>query len=157
MPVYEAPSTDIEEGSEFQFVEAYWATASSGPFPFEPSSFDYTFSVTSETATSDDYEIDPIIDSFVFGEFTYTRLSFLVKALADDVAEADETFVLTVDGTVHNPGFDPFSGSSIYPFVIKGDNPSVSITAEDADKKEGDSGTTTFTFTVSLSEPSTQP
>ena len=117
MATYEAPTTDIQEGSDVEFLEAYWATASSGPFPFTPSSFDYTYSVTSGSASPDDYEITPILDSFSVGDITYTRLSFLVSALDDGAIEGDEGFVLTVDGTISGPGGSE-SGTSIYPFVI---------------------------------------
>ena len=58
--------------------------------------------------------------------------------------EADETFAVTLS----NPSSGLVLGTETATGTIRNDDASVSIAAQSADRAEGDSGTTTFTFTA---------
>ena len=70
--------------------------------------------------------------------------NILVAIVGDTMVEDNETFTVTL--------FDPSEGASIVDGsatgIIRNDDNSLSIAATSADKPEGDSGGTTFTFTV---------
>jgi hypothetical protein len=79
--------------------------------------------------------------SFARGE---TSKSILVPVISDRLAEADETFVVKLGGA---NGARIADGRGVV--TILDDEPRISI--YDTSASEGDSGTTPFTFTVSLS------
>ena len=73
-----------------------------------------------------------------------TQQNILVAITGDTIVEGNETFTVTLS--------DPSEGASINDgsavVTIRNDDASLSIAATSADKAEGQSGTTAFTFTV---------
>ena len=96
-----------------------------------------------------------IADAYILSGYTldpvYKTLTYTAELPAGYYYIAANPSVLLSGDSPPVPTWLPISVD-----VLVDVGPSVSIAAEDADKIEGDSGTTPFTFTVSLSEPSTQ-
>ena len=78
---------------------------------------------------------------FSGGETTKT---ITVSVAGDTLVEADETFAVTLS----NPSTGTVIGTATAQGVIRTDDASLSIAAASADKPEGNSGSTSFTFTV---------
>ena len=107
-----------------------------------------TGSDTTATLTTD-YTLSASSVTFNRGE---TSKTVTLTAVADAVADADETVKLRL-GTPTDPKSEATLGSPSDTVVTIGELPTLSI--EDASGTEGDSGRTNLTFTVTLSEEST--
>ena len=100
-------------------------------------------------ANADDFEGNVLPSgtvSFAAGEY---RKAITVKVSGDTVIEPDETFTLTLS----NPTAGAIITGTSPSIVIRNDDilPILAIGALSADKREGDSGSTPFTFTVTRS------
>ncbi|MFO1160427.1 MAG: Calx-beta domain-containing protein [Reyranellaceae bacterium] len=89
--------------------------------------------------------------SFAGGTVTFTagqtEQTITVNVLADTTVEADEGFVVTLS----NPTGSAALGTDKATGTIRNDDARIGIAAASADKPEGDSGGTPFTFTVTRS------
>jgi hypothetical protein len=81
------------------------------------------------------------IVSFAAGQTTQT---ITVNVAADTVIESDEAFTVTLS----NSSVGAVIGTAQAQGLIENDDGALSIAATDADKAEGNSGSTAFTFTV---------
>lgn len=87
--------------------------------------------------------------TFAAGE---TSKVIAVRVAGDAIVEADESFTVTLS----NPSAGMVIGAGSAVGTIRNDDASLSIAATDADKAEGRSGTTPFTFTVTRSGDSSR-
>jgi Ca2+-binding RTX toxin-like protein len=79
--------------------------------------------------------------SFAAGEASKV---IIIEVVGDSVVETDEAFSVTLS----NPSVGTVIGTASASGLIRNDDASLSITATSADKPEGQSGSTAFTFTV---------
>ena len=79
--------------------------------------------------------------SFAAGE---TSKVITIEVAGDSTVEPDEAFSVTLS----SPSTGTNLGTASATGIIRNDDNSLSIAATSADKPEGDSGGTTFTFTV---------
>ncbi|WP_144059751.1 beta strand repeat-containing protein [Rhodopirellula sallentina] len=112
-------------------------------------SVDYSVSgVGSNQATADDFSDDVFPSGSVIFNDGETSKSIEVSVRGDRTAELDESFVVTLS----NPTGDAVVSTGAATGVIRDDDTPIpatlSIVAADADRSEGNSGTTPFTFTV---------
>jgi hypothetical protein len=77
-----------------------------------------------------------------------------IPVIGDNTYETDETFSVKLT-KVQNAGLDKAHAQATATIVNDDDAPTISI--DDVTKAEGNTGTTKFTFTVTLSNPSYQP
>jgi len=98
----------------------------------------------SSPADSGDFAVDPS-GTLVFAQGVMTQF-ITVQVAGDSVLESDEEFTVTLsapnDGLTH-----AYTQQSASAFIVNDDDV-MSIAALSADKAEGSSGTTAFTFTV---------
>jgi hypothetical protein len=82
-----------------------------------------------------------------------TSQSFTVPVVGDTVVEPNETFLVTLSSPTNATIADNQGQGTI----VNDDNPTApTLSINDVSRNEGNSGTTSFTFTVSLSAASTQ-
>ncbi|TWT49574.1 Calx-beta domain protein [Rubripirellula amarantea] len=121
-------------------------------------SVDYTVSASGTNAASSDDFVDGV---FATGTVTFadgeTTQAISVEVLGDTVVENDETFTVTLS----NPSGDTIIIAASADGIIRNDdvivtpNPTLSVAASNAQQDEGDSGTTSFTFTVTRADATT--
>lgn len=107
------------------------------------------YAVAGLTATADDFFAGTFPSgTLVFG-VGQTAQTITLNLTADSVVEPDETFTVTLSNPVPGTTIDP--SASTRTVTILNDDDSLSIAATSADKAEGGSGTTSYTFTVTRS------
>jgi hypothetical protein len=126
-------------------VTATFTVSLSAPAP----STDVTFNIATQdntaTTANNDYVAKSLTNQVIpAGQQTYT---FSVTVNGDTAIEPDETFFVNVTNVT---GANVTKGQGVGT-ISNDDFPTLSI--NDVSKNEGNSGTTTFTFTVSLSAP----
>jgi hypothetical protein len=112
-----------------------------------------TLGITNGTATPNDFAVVPLSFTFSPGSLIFAPV---IKVNGDSTVEPDETFtysILSVTNATINP-----SASSVVSTIRNDDAappvvPVVSLSPATVSQSEGNSGTTRYTFTVSLSEP----
>jgi len=99
--------------------------------------------VLNGTATADDFSADPLAGtvSFAAGE---TSKTITVQIAGDETPEYDENFTVVLSNVVGGTTHDASATGTI----INDDGLPPSVTIGDVSQVEGDSGTTTMTFTV---------
>jgi hypothetical protein len=107
------------------------------------------FSVGGDATFNEDYLVDGAATfSDAAGSVQFaadqTTATVLVRPVSDDQVEPDETVVLTLLPGANYEPVDPTTATG----TILNDDTGLSIRATDAVRREGDSGTTPFTFTV---------
>ena len=106
-----------------------------------------TYTVSGNGATADDFA-DGVFEtgtvSFAAGEDSQT---VTIDVAGDLDVEADEGFTVTLSNATGGASIAMAAASG----TIRNDDADLSITADDATKSEGDSGSTAFTFTVTRS------
>ncbi len=115
-----------------------------------------TYVTSDGTTTPNDYTDNDGSITFAPGE---TSKTITVLVNGDTTAESDENFTVTLTGvTTNNATLDTTAAQRTG--TIQNDDtagvPTVSIATATLAQPEGDSGTNTYTFNVSLSSPATQ-
>ena len=140
-------------------VQAPEGTGGTTPFVFT-----VNLSSPLDHATEIDYETDPPGSDDYYGGQGYldfapgeTSQSITINVVGDNRQESDEIFSIVVFTFVYWDGgwFKQFLASGTG--TIINDDPEPTISIEDVTQTEGDSGTTDFTFTLSLSNPTDFP
>lgn len=118
--------------------------------------FQVGFAVNDGTATdADDFDVtagSPLTFTGTAGESHVIT----VLADADDKVEDNETFEVVLSGLSQltaDPGDITVSGSPAQGVILNDNSATVTLSAVDADKDEGQTGTTPFTFRATLDNP----
>jgi predicted extracellular nuclease len=136
----------VTEGDTGQ-VTATFTVSLSEPAPVGGVTFDITTQDDTATTADNDYDSQSLSGQLIDeGETTYI---FDVLVNGDTDIEADETFKVVLSNA---------SGATIIDdtgigTITNDDFPTYSLSIDDVSELEGDSGTTIFSFTVSLSNP----
>jgi Ca2+-binding RTX toxin-like protein len=140
-----APAFSInEDGSP---VSAITVTRTDGSY----GSVSATLSMNNGTATNSDYAKSPIVINFADGE---TGSKVIELPITDDgLREVNETFTLNLSKSQGRVSFGS-QRTAIVTIVDNDSLPTVTITPATLNQEEGNSGTSTFTFTVTLSHKS---
>ncbi len=138
----------ITEGNSGTTIATFTVTLST-----PPQGADVTFDIATQNGTAttanNDYVSRSLTSQIIpAGQTTYT---FTVTVNGDTALEPDETFLVNVTN-VSGANVSDGQGQGT---IQNDDLPSLSI--NDVSASEGNSGTTTFTFTVSLSAPAVAP
>ncbi|MCA9565170.1 MAG: hypothetical protein KC561_16850, partial [Myxococcales bacterium] len=120
-----------------------------------PQPVGFHFRTTSVTGPLAAEETDYVVITDYEGTFEpgVTHLVIPVTIIEDNIYEADEEFLVEV----FNPTDGRVSASPNDKIVIQNDEPIPTVSIDDVSVTEGNSGTTTQNFTVSLSGPSEFP
>ncbi|HXG09537.1 MAG TPA: Calx-beta domain-containing protein, partial [Gemmataceae bacterium] len=111
-----------------------------------------TFASSGGTATAGvDFTATTTTVSFSAGQ---TVATVTIPIINDNIDESDETVNLALTGPT---GGATLGTPNTAVLTIVDDDPTPGITINDVSANEGNSGTTPFVFTVSLSNPSSQP
>jgi hypothetical protein len=102
------------------------------------------------TVANDDYVAETSSITIPSGSMTGT---ITIDVNGDLTFEADETFTVRLTGATNGTVGSPDAGSA----TIGNDDAAPTVSIDDLTDSEGNGGTTTFTFTVSLSNPTDQP
>ena len=142
----------FEEGSTDEITEFTFTVALTGVFDqaVEVSYFTSQFSASSNVDDRDFFRISNLADPDSISKLTFepgeTTQTITVQVIGDDEVEADETFFVNLFAAV-NGIIEDDQGEG---FIINDDQSLPQVEISDAIALEGDSGTTTFTFTVTL-------
>ncbi|MDA0919878.1 MAG: hypothetical protein O2945_12485 [Planctomycetota bacterium] len=142
----------LEEGSSDEFTEFTFTVELTGVFDkvVEVSYFTSQFSASSNADDRDFFRISNLADPDSISKLTFepgeTTQTITVQVVGDDEIEADETFFVNLFDAV-NGDIEDDQGEG---FIINDDQPLPQVEISDAIALEGDAGTTTFTFTVTL-------
>jgi hypothetical protein len=135
MTVGDASTAEGHAGTHTATFTVSLSSVSTGPVTIN-------YATTNDTATANgDYQFASGSLSFAPGE---TSKTITVQVKGDRVAESNETFLVNLSGA---SGATLADGQGVG--MIVDDEPRISIS--DVSKKEGNSGTTSFVFTVTLS------
>lgn len=129
-------------GGTTSFSFTVTRSSSSGAASVEMSTSD-----GSATAPGDFATVAGLVVSFADGE---TSLPVVVQVVADTTFEGTETFTATLSNP--SPGYDLADPVGVG--TIQNDDGQPTISVDDVAATEGNAGTTTFSFLVSLSNPS---
>nr|WP_242030648.1 Calx-beta domain-containing protein [Coleofasciculus sp. FACHB-501] len=140
--------------SEGNGVTAYTFTVSLSNPSDQPISVNYTTNNGTATTADGDYTDNDGILSFNPGEPLTKTITVNVKG--DNKFEKDETFSVKLNNAT-NATVNPEANASTAIITNDDSQPIVSIAPATVTQSEGNTGTTAYTFTVSLSNPSDQP
>ncbi|PSB34445.1 Calx-beta domain-containing protein [Stenomitos frigidus] len=119
---------------------------------FEAIGIDYSTSDGSATVADGDYTAATGTVNFAPGE---TSKTITVNAAGDTKFESDETFQVALTGPANGSG-NVSPGNTTGSGTITNDDTQPTISIGNVSQNEGNSGTTAYTFTVNLSNASTQ-
>jgi len=142
----------LEEGSTDEVTEFTFTVELTGVFEevVEVSYFTAQFSASSNADDRDFFRISNLAEPESISKLTFepgeTTQTITVQVVGDNDVEADETFFVNLFDAV-NSNIEDDQGEG---FIINDDQPLPQAEISDAIALEGDSGTTTFTFTVTL-------
>jgi len=142
----------LEEGSTDEVTEFTFTVELTGVFEevVEVSYFTAQFSASSNADDRDFFRISNLAEPESISKLTFepgeTTQTITVQVVGDNDVEADETFFVNLFDAV-NSDIEDDQGEG---FIINDDQPLPQAEISDAIALEGDSGTTTFTFTVTL-------
>ena len=142
----------LEEGSPEEITEFTFTVELSGVFDevVEVSYFTTQFSASSNADDRDFFRISNLAEPESISKLTFepgeTTQTITVQVVGDNNVEADETFFVNLFDAV-NSDIEDDQGEG---FIINDDQPLPQAEISDAIALEGDSGTATFTFTVTL-------
>ncbi|MEG3935380.1 MULTISPECIES: Calx-beta domain-containing protein [unclassified Microcoleus] len=114
-----------------------------------------TLTLTDGTAVAADYTKTPIAINFAAGDTTPKIVSI---PIADDaIDEADETVNLSLTNPTGNATVGDRYNNAVLTIADNDNPPTVSIAPATINQAEGNTGTTAYNYTVSLSNPSGLP
>ena len=147
-----SPISQLEGNTGTTPYTPYTFTVTLSQSPLTAVTIDYATQDGTATVTNNDYVATSGTLTFNPGE---TSKTITVNVNGDTTYENDETFQVVLS----NPSSGLILGTSTETGVIQNDDtqPTLSITADQASVKEGNSGTIPTTFTVSLSQASGLP
>ncbi|MBD1899508.1 DUF4347 domain-containing protein [Trichocoleus sp. DQ-A3] len=140
--------------SEGNGVTAYTYTVSLSNPSDQPITVNYSTNDGTATTTDGDYTDNDGILTFNPGEPLTKTITVNVKG--DNKFEKDETFSVNLNSAT-NATVNPEANASTAIITNDDSQPIVSIAPATVTQSEGNTGTTAYTFTVSLSNPSDQP
>ncbi|MDQ4122089.1 MAG: DUF5050 domain-containing protein [Acidobacteriota bacterium] len=120
--------------------------------PAIPQAVSVSFATADGTATVANADYNPISGIVSFGP-NETNKTITVQVRGDTVIEPNETFFVNLSGAPINVAVADNQGIGT---IINDDTTLPTLSINDVSLNEGNSGTTVFTFTVSLSPASTQ-
>jgi len=147
-PTFSVANVAQAEGNAGTTVFTF--TVSLSPASASATSVTATTSDGSATTADGDYLANAQLLSFPIGS---TSQAFQVTVNGDTKNEPSELFTVTLGGASAGTAI----GSPTASGTITNDDPVPSITIADVSALEGDAGATPFAFTVTLSNPSSQP
>ncbi len=112
-----------------------------------------TLSMNNGTATNSDYNKSPIVINFADGDSTPQVIK--IPILNDSVRESSESFSMNLSRPQGRVSIGS-QRTAVFTIIDNDGLPTVTITPATLSQEEGNSGTSTFTFTVSLSHNSYQ-
>jgi VCBS repeat-containing protein len=144
---FSAPTYSVGEGGGLVTITVTRTITGTGSNPTKVS-----YAIADGTATAgSDYTA--VTGNVNFGN-NQTSKTFTVPILEDNLVEGDETFSVSLAPVNAGDSVDPTLGSATVTIV---DNDTTAVSISDVSHAEGQSGTTAFDFTVTLSNPSTVP
>ncbi|MBD2036350.1 DUF4347 domain-containing protein [Leptolyngbya sp. FACHB-321] len=132
---------------------AYGFTVTLSNSSFEAININYTTQDGTATVADGDYTAATGTVNFAPGEYSKT---ITVNATGDTKFEPDETFQLSLTGAATISGAVNLGSTSTASSTITNDDSQPTISIGNVSQTEGNSGTTAYSFTVSLSNASTQ-
>ncbi|MBD2072959.1 DUF4347 domain-containing protein [Phormidium sp. FACHB-592] len=132
---------------------AYGFTVTLSNSSFEAININYTTQDGTATVADGDYTAATGTLSFAPGEYSKT---ITVNATGDTKFEPDETFQLSLTGAATISGAVNLGSTSTASGTITNDDSQPTISIGNVSQTEGNSGTSAYSFTVSLSNASTQ-
>ncbi|MEC4987821.1 MAG: Calx-beta domain-containing protein, partial [Oscillatoria sp. PMC 1068.18] len=140
------------EGDSGTTLYIYQVTLSADPS--QPVIVNY--STNDGTATVADGDYNDNDGSLTFNPGETLSQTITVEVNGDTDFEPDETFTVSLDSITGNATVDPSADDSVATIVNDDDQPVISITPATISQNEGNTGTTTYTFEVTLSAPASQ-
>jgi Ca2+-binding RTX toxin-like protein len=111
-----------------------------------------TLTPTNGTASTADYNSSPITVNFTAGQ---TSQTVTIPVVDDTIFEGNETVNLTLSNPTGGATLGTQTSATLT-IVDNDSQPTISISPATVSQNEGNSGTTAYIFTVSLSNPSSQ-